>query len=92
MQVQLDPDLASDLVKGLCLKNYICTVNPLYDLAEVATFHCTCSPLTYQVSDAIRILTTSRSNHEGRPCPRGEPSMQLTAVQDCSKGSGLSTM
>jgi len=33
--VQLDADLASDLVSRLCLKDYVCAINPLHHLAKI---------------------------------------------------------
>ena len=33
--MRLDPVLAPDLIKSLCLKDHICTINPLYHLAEI---------------------------------------------------------
>lgn len=30
VQLQLDPNLVPDLVKGSCLRDYICAINPFY--------------------------------------------------------------
>ena len=87
----LDPDLVPDLVKSLCLKDYICTTNPIYHLAKISKFQCAYSQFTYQVSGTIRILSTLRSHFEKR-LSRGDLGMQSAAMQDCSMGLGLSTI
>lgn len=50
-----------------------------------------CFLLANSLSDAIGILSTLKSNLERCPYSRGDPGMQPTAVQECSKGYGLSS-
>jgi len=53
--VQLDPSLALDSVNQLCLKDYMCTINPLHHLAKI--FKDSAHLLvTYQESVAARNL------------------------------------
>jgi len=86
--VWLDPDFVNDL----CLKDYLCTIRPLYHLAKITKFQCAYSQFTYRVSDAIKILSASRSNLERHPYSRGDPGVQPTATQENSTGSQLSTI
>lgn len=90
--VWLDPDLVPDLVNSLCLKDNICAINPLYHLVKITKFQTTYSQFSYQVSDAIKILSTSRSNLERHPYPRGDPGMQRAALQESSASPGLPAM
>ena len=90
--MRLDPDLVPDLVNSLCLKDCMCTLNPLYHLAKISKFQHAYSQFTYQVANAIRILSASRSNLERHPYSRGDPGMQPAAVQETSMGPGLSTI
>ena len=73
------------LVNGLCRKDYICAINPLYHLAKISKFSMLL--VTYRGSVVTRNLSASSSNLERRPCSRGDPGVQLTAVQESSKGS-----
>ena len=79
--MRLDPDS----VNGLCLKDYICAINPLYHLAKISKFSMLL--VTYRGSVAARNLSTSRSNLERRACSRGDPGVQPAAMQESSKGS-----
>lgn len=86
--MQLDPELASELINGLCLKDYLCAINPLYQLAKISKFN---MPLiTYQGSAPARNLSNPRSNIERHPCSRGDPGMQPIAMQENSTAPGLS--
>lgn len=76
----------------VCLKANICAINPLYHLVKITKFQSTYSQFTYQVSDAIKILSTSRSNLTRHPYPRGDPGVQHTALQESSASPGLPTM
>ena len=90
--MRLDPDLVPDLVNNLCLKDYMCTINPLYHFARISKFQCAYAQFTYRTSDVVRILSTLRNNLERRPYSRVDPGMQPTAVQESSMGPGLSTI
>ena len=85
-----DPLLVPDLVNSLCLKDYICVINPLYHLAKISKFSMLL--IIYRESVAARNLSTSRSNLERCPYSRGDPDMQPTAVQGSSIGPGLSSI
>ena len=88
--MQLDPDLVPDLVNGLCLKDYMCAINPLYHLAKISKFSMLL--ITYRECVAVRTLSTSRSNLERHPYSRGDPGVQPAAMQESSTGPGLSTI
>ena len=88
--MRLDPDLVSDLVNGLCLKDYMCTISPLYHLVRISKFSMLL--ITYQESVVARTLSASRSNLERHPYSRGDPGMQPAAMQESSTGPGLSTI
>ena len=86
--MQLDPILDPDWVNGLCLKDYICKINPLYHLAKMAKFFMLL--VTYRGSAAARNLSALRSNLGRLPYSRGDPGMETAAMQESSMGLGLS--
>ena len=88
--MRLDPILVPDLVNSLVLKDYICAINPLHHLAKISKFSMLL--VTHRGSVAARNLSASRSNLERRPCSRGDPGVQPTAMQESSKGSWLLTI
>ena len=88
--MQLDPDLVPDLVNGLCLKDYICVIYPLYHLAKISKFRMLL--ITYRESVAARNLSASSSDPGRRPYSRGDPGVPPAAVQESSTGPGLSTI
>jgi len=57
--VRLDPDLAPELINGLCLKDHMCTINPLYHIAKIykVSAHLL---MTYRETVVARNLLTSR--------------------------------
>lgn len=80
--MQLDPELVSELINGLCLKGYVCAINPLYQLAKISKFN---MPLiTYRGSAAARNLSNPMSNIEKHPRSRGDPGMQPIAMRESS--------
>ena len=74
----LDPILVPDLVNGLCLKDYICAINPLYHLAKISKFSMLL--ITYQESVAASNLSASRSNLVRCPYSRGDPGVQESST------------
>lgn len=83
-------DLVSHLVSDLCLKDYICTINPLYHLDKISTFSMLL--ITYQGSVMARNLSASRSNFERCSYSRGDPGVQPTAMKKHSMGPELSAI
>lgn len=63
--MQLDPILGPNLVNGLCLKDEMCTINPLHNLVKISKF--TMLLITYWASVMARNLSASRSNLEKHP-------------------------
>ena len=88
--MRLDPLLVPDLLNGLCLKDYIYAINPLYHLAKISKF--SMLVITYRESVVARNLSISRSNLERCPCSRADPSVQSSAMQESSTGPGLSAI
>ena len=83
--MRLDPILALDLVNGLPLTDYICTINPLYHSAKIAKFGTLL--VTYRESVAARHLSALRNRtlHE-HPRSMGGAGEWTTALQEQSKG------
>lgn len=75
--MQLDPDIVPDLVSSFCLKDSMCTVNPLYPLAKISKFSMLL--VTYQ-GPVARNLSALRSSFERCLCSRGDRGMQPAAV------------
>lgn len=83
--MQLDPNLLLELVNILRVRDYMCTINPLYHLANISKFIMLIN--TYQESAVARNLSPSRSNL--KRCPLKKRSgVQPTAVQRAQETLG----
>lgn len=79
--------LSPRLVNSLCLKAYMCTVNPLYHLAKISRFSMLL--ITYRQCVTTRNLSALRSSLGRYPCWRGEPGMQPETMQESFTGPRL---
>lgn len=77
--MQIDPLLVPDMVSGLCLKDYICTINTLYHLGKISKLSMLL--ITCRESIMAKNLSASRTNLGRHSCCRGDPGMQPAAVQ-----------
>lgn len=71
----LDTILGPNLVSGLCLKDEMYTINPLYNLIKISKFSFLL--ITHWQSVVVRNLSALRSNIEKHPYSRGHPGVQL---------------
>lgn len=86
--MSLDPDSVPDLIHGLCFKDCVCTMNPLYYLAKTSKFSMllvTRNLLQQGISQAQGVAL------RGVLGSRGDPGVQPPAMQKSSVGPGLST-
>lgn len=74
-------------LNSLCLKDCMCTVNPLNHLAKISSMLI----ITYRPCVTARNFSALKSNLERYPCSRGEAGMQSVAKQESLTAPGLPT-
>lgn len=82
--------LFPDTVSGLCLKDYICTINTLYHLGKISKLSMLL--ITCRESVVAEHLSASRTNLGRHSCWRADPGRQPAAVQWSSASPGPSTI
>lgn len=88
--MQRDLHIVPEMVSGLSLKDYICTINTLYHLGKISKLSTLL--ITCRESIVAKNLSASRTNLGRHSCWRGDPGMQPAAVQQSSAGPGLSAV